>query len=278
MLISEEDIHLPESQQKLVKSGWGDAALNDVKVKKILYSSDGIKVEGYLAHPNNVNRVYPLIIWNRGGSREEGKIDPFLAYGMYGEIASWGYVVLASQYREDDEFGGEDVNDILNLIPVAEGFDYCDTSRIGMEGWSRGGMMAYKVLTKTGRIKCCIIISGLSNLFRSEEQKSGLSEIYFKLFGSENESEYYRQKMQRSAVHFADKINKSTHILLIHGTSDKQISHEDSEDMYELLRKNGIDSDLVLIKGGDHYLRKHRKELVEIRKNWFGKFLEGKKQ
>ncbi len=68
-----------------------------------------------------------MIIWNSGGNRKEGLIDDFLAQGIYGEIASWGYVVLASQYREEDEFGGKDVNDVLNLVPIADGISFCDS-------------------------------------------------------------------------------------------------------------------------------------------------------
>ncbi len=67
--------------------------------------------------------------------------------------------MLASQYREADEFGGEDVNDVLNLIPLADTISFCDSSKIGMEGWSRGGMMAYQVLTQSDRINCSVIIS-----------------------------------------------------------------------------------------------------------------------
>jgi dipeptidyl aminopeptidase/acylaminoacyl peptidase len=274
MIISEEEILLPEDQQKMVRSGWGDAAMDDVTVKKIVYNSDGIEVEGYLAYPKNTDKIYPLVIWNRGGIKKDGLIDPFLAQGMFGEIASWNYVVLASQYRKDDEYGGEDVNDVLNLFPVADELDFCDSKIVGMEGWSRGGMMAYRVLSMTDRIKCSVIISGLANLFRNEEQRKDQTQVYKKLFGSENENEFYRRKMERSAVYFADKISKSVHILLIHGTDDKIISNEDSQDMYELLKKNNIDADLILIDGGDHYLRKHRRELAETRKNWFDKFLK----
>ena len=59
-----------------------------------------------------------------------------------------------------------------------------------MEGWSRGGMMAYKVLTITDRINCAVIISGLADLFRSEENRSGFAKVYRKLFGSEDEKEF----------------------------------------------------------------------------------------
>lgn len=269
MIISESELQLTSQQIKLIESGWGSEVLNKVNVRKIVYKSDGYNVEGYLAYPGSKESKYPLIIWNRGGNREDGKIDEFLAQGMFGEIASWGYVVLTSQYRNEDEFGGSEVNDILNLIPISEDLSFCDSSRIGMEGWSRGGMMTYIVLTRTDRIKCAVIISGLSDLLRSMEKRSELSKVYRKLFGECSDAEFLRRIRQRSAVYFADKISKETKILLIHGTSDKKITFHDSEDMYNKLKENGIDSELVLIEGGDHYLRKNREQTIKLRRQWF---------
>lgn len=274
MILSEEELNLSKNQLRYIISGWGNDAVNNTVVKRILYESDKIKVRGFIAHPKNITQKFPLIIWNRGGSRREGRIDDFLAKGIYGEIASWGYAVLTSEYREEEEFGGKDVNDVLNLILLADEISFCDTKKIGMEGWSRGGMMAYKVLTKTDRIICAVIISGLADLFRSEKNRSDLSKVYRKIFGSEDEAEFTERMKERSAVYFADKINKNTKMLMIHGTSDKEISYQDSVDMYKKLTSNGIECELKLIDGGDHYLKKYRKEINKYRRDWFDKFLK----
>jgi len=274
MIFSEEAFDLSEIQKKMIRSGWGSEVIDNTEVKKIVYDSDGLKVQGYLAYPKNNSRQIPLIIWNRGGNSKDGKIDDFLAYGMFGEIASWGYVVLASNYREEDEFGGREINDILNLVPLADEIAFCESSRIGMEGWSRGGMMTYKVLTLTDRIKCAVIISGLADLFRTEENRSDLVIVYKKLFGTEDKNEFEKRKKERSAVYFADRINKLTNILLVHGKADEKISYFDSVDMFEKLKYNGINCELKLIEDGDHYLRKMRKEVVQLRKDWFEKYLK----
>jgi len=273
MILSEKELILPDIQIKLIKSGWGKKIFEDVVVKKIIYDSDGTKVEGYLAYPKSIDKKYHLIIWNRGGNNVDGRIDDFLAQGIFGEIASWGYVVLASQYREADEFGGEDVNDVLNLIPLAGTISFCDSSKIGMEGWSRGGMMSYQVLARSDKINCSVIISGLADLLRSEKNRSGLAKVYKKLFGSNNENVFRQRMKERSSVFFADKINKETKILLIHGTADDKISYQDSIEMHEKLKANGINCEIRLIEDGDHYLRKQRKEVVKLRKEWFAKFL-----
>lgn len=274
MIINRSEIKLSERNTSIVKSGWGDSAIDDVTVYKITYDSDGIEVDGYLAHPKDTSKKYPLIIWNRGGNHKAGLIDEFLAQGMYGEIASWGYVVLASQYRRNEEFGGSDVNDILNLFPIAESLQYCDSHNIGMEGWSRGGMMTYKVLTKTDRIKCAVIISGLADLTRNEAMRNDLKDIYKILFGAETDEEFEERKKDRSAVYFYKNINKFTDLLLIHGTGDTKISHEDSIDMFEKLKSEGINCELVLIEGGDHYLKKDKQRVAKLRRDWFDKYLK----
>lgn len=274
MIISEEAVDLSEIQEKMVGSGWGSEVLKNTEVKKIIYDSDGLKVQGYLAYPKNNSQKLPLLIWNRGGNRKDGKIDDFLAKGMFGEIASWGYVVLASNYREEDEFGGREINDILNLVPLADEIAFCDSSKIGMEGWSRGGMMTYKILTLTNRINCAVIISGLADLFRSEENRSDLVIVCKKLFGTDDKNEFEKRKKERSAVYFADKINKLTKILLIHGKADKKISYLDSVYMFKKLKDNGIYCELRLIEDGDHYLRKQRKEVTQLRRDWFEKYLK----
>jgi dipeptidyl aminopeptidase/acylaminoacyl peptidase len=274
MLISKTELNITPQQCKMIEKGWGEEMMNTTEVYNIKYESDGLEVKGYLAHPKDTSKKYPLIIWNRGGNLKNGYIDEFLARGMYGEIASWGYVVLASSYRMNEEFGGKDVNDILNLFPIADGLEFCDSSKIGMEGWSRGGMMTFKTLTLTDRVKCAVIISGLADLIRTEGLKNNLRAAFQKQFGTDDEKEFEQRKKDRSPVNFADKINKDVSVLLIHGTADDHVSPQDSIDMYELLQKNNIHSELKLIEGGDHYLTKQKKETAALRKSWFDKYLK----
>lgn len=270
------EIELSGSELKLIERIWGKETAFNVSVYSFYYDSDGREVKGFLAYPKKIQERLPVIIWNRGGSDKTGLIDNFLAKGLLAEIASWGYIVLASQYRKDDGFGGNDVNDILNLIELSDKLELADSSRIGMEGWSRGGMMSYIVLTKTDRIKCCVIVAGLADLIRNEKAKNKLDKVLIEKIGGGNEEEFLKKKKERSAVNFYSKISKATNVLFIHGTSDEKILQEDSVDMYVKLSSAnpGTEYELKLIQGGDHYLRKNRKEVSVIRKSWFDKYLK----
>src|SRR3990172_5538156 len=96
LILEREVIELNNSQKRMIESGWGADIMSSTVVEKITYLSDGLKVKGYIAYPVNQSKKYPCIIWNRGGIANKGAIDSFTARGLFGQIASWGYVVLAS--------------------------------------------------------------------------------------------------------------------------------------------------------------------------------------
>lgn len=271
-----KDVVLDSKERKLLEKGWGIEVTNDIKIQKFFYKSDSENVSGYLAYPLNFEGKLPIIIWNRGGNYKNGLLDDFLASGILGEIASWNYIVFASQYRKKDEFGGKDINDVLNLIELAKSYELSDEHNIGMEGWSRGGMMTYLSLRKSNEIKCCVIIAGLSNLFRNAKNFSKLEDLFNFHFGDVNENIFNNRMEERSAVYWAEKISPKTNILFIHGRADEKILYEDSVEMYEKLSKINVNTkyELELIYDGDHYLRKYRKKVSQIRRNWFDKFLK----
>ncbi len=280
LILKSEIIKLNERQLKIVKSGWGENSVEDAIVKKITYLSDGLKIKGFLAHPKNIAEKLPVIIWCRGGFGDRGRLDSFSARGLLGEIASWGYVVLASQYRgkELDEFGGRDLNDVVSLVRLTEEIDFADKEKMGIEGWSRGGMMTYLMLTKLNIFKASVVVGGISDL-KSLKDK----DLIFSIFKNhsfegniENEKENFL--MSRSAINFADKISKNSAILIIHGAKDERVPVENSIEMAARLIKLNRKIRLTIFEEGDHFLKKHRREVSELKKFWFNKFLKGEKQ
>src|SRR6185369_5227400 len=113
------------------------------------------------------------IIYNRGGNREFSKLMPWMQYGFY-DFVSNGFVVIGSQYRGNDggegreEFGGAEVRDVLNLIPLAKSLDYVDMSNVFMFGESRGGMMSYLALAYNIPVGAAATIGGAVDLTGKE--------------------------------------------------------------------------------------------------------------
>lgn len=279
LILRKENLTLTESQIKMIKSGWGEEEIESTTVEKITYLSDGLKVKAYLAYPNDRSQKYPCVIWCRGGIGQKGVIDQFNAQGMFAQLASWGFVVFAPQYRGNDggegtdEFGGRDLLDILNLIPLAEEVPQADTSKWGIEGWSRGGMMTYLILTKTNLFKAAIVTGGIANLRCNAEESTFMKILYESTMGNKDSEEFNEKCHSRSVVNFAEKISKETPLLIIHGADDDRVLPHDSLDLSYKLLDNKNPFRLVMLEGGDHFLKNHRIEVDRLRKNWLNKYL-----
>lgn len=279
MLLERKLVELNSIQQKMIKSGWGEDAYENSVVEKIVYLSDELKINGYLAYPKEVNQKYPCIIWCRGGFSNAGNIDEFNARGILGQLSSWGYCVLASQYRGNaesegkDEFGGSDLNDILNLIPLADEIEFADNKKWGIEGWSRGGMMAYLATAKIDIFKAAIIIGGISDINEEFRQNKFIQKL-FKISTKKNIPDLVQEEIQkRSILHQANKISNQTNFLIMHGVNDKRVPVNQALEISKKLIENKINTKLVLFEKGDHFLKGHRKEVNDLRQNWFKKYL-----
>ncbi len=253
-----------------------------VTLHDITYISDGLKVKGYLCTPVGAGK-YPCVILNRGGNRDFGALTPKRALIWMGRLASWGYVVVASQYRGNaggegrEEFGGADVNDVLNLIPLLAGQPAADTSRMGIYGWSRGGMMTYLALTKTNKFKAAIVGAGAANAFKNIEQRPDMEKyVYAELIPDYWENRESALKA-RSAVFWADKLAKTTPLLLLHGSADWRVPPEEALEMSNRLYEAKHPFRLVFFEGGDHGLREHRAEVDRLIKDWLGGYLRDHK-
>jgi dipeptidyl aminopeptidase/acylaminoacyl peptidase len=277
-IIDRKTINLGETQLKMISSGWGTDCVENSVVEKITYISDDLKVNGYLAYPKDTSKKYPCIIWCRGGFGNAGAIDEFNARGIFGQIASWGYVVFSSQYRGNagsegkDEFGGADLNDILNLIPAANELEFADTNLWGIEGWSRGGMMTYLALTRLDFFKCAVISGGIANLGCNANESKFMHHLYERVVGND-EVQIKKMCSERSIINFPEKLCATTPILILHGNKDTRVLPHDSIDLASKLLNLNFPFRLILFEEGDHFLKGHRKEVDQYRKGWFTKYL-----
>ena len=253
--------------------------LNSVIIEKISYLSDGLKVKGYLVQPKKQGH-YPCIIYNRGGNKEFGKLNEFKAVFILARVASWGYTVAASQYRGNDggegkeEFGGKDVNDVLNLMPLFNNVKNTDTSKMGIYGWSRGGMMTYLTLTKTHKFKAAVVGGGVSDLRMVMATRKDTFETVYQ----ENIPLYEKDKSKalnaRSAIYHVESISKTTPILMLHGTADWRVVPQMALDLSAAFIKARVPHRLVLFEGGNHGLSEFNDEVDSMVKKWFDAYLK----
>ena len=250
--------------------------LDRIEMNWITYLSDGLKVNGLMVKPKKSGK-YPCIIYNRGGNRNFGQLLVAHAATTLGELANEGYVVIASNYRGNggsegqEQFGGDDVNDVVNLIDALQEIEEADTDKIGMYGWSRGGMMTYRALTKTDQIDVVCVGGAPSDLTKIDRPEMETN-VYAELIPhyEVNKEEELRK---RSAVFWADKFPKNVPILMLHGNSDWRVKSINSLNLAIELDKHRVPYRLKIFEGGDHGIKEHKKEVNQEVYKWFERFL-----
>lgn len=279
--LSETPIYSRLTEEVNGKIEWKEnfKYLDSIEIYGITYLSDGLKIKGLMVKPKKKGK-YPSIIYNRGGNRDFGAL--LIAHGAItlGQIAKEGYVVIASQYRGNggsegqEEFGGKDVNDITILTEVLKEIEDADTNRIGMYGWSRGGMMTYIALTKTDKIKAAIVGGALSNAISNIKDRPEMeSNVMAELIPNYAKNKDVELE-KRSAIKWADKFPKDVPILMLHGNSDWRVKPEQSLNLALEFEKNRVPYRLIVFEGGDHGISEHKNEVNEQVLKWFDKYLK----
>jgi dipeptidyl aminopeptidase/acylaminoacyl peptidase len=247
----------------------------------ITYWSDGLRVAGFLGVPLGPG-PYPAIIHNRGGYGEVGwqtvvEIVP---------LVEAGYVAVASQYRGNggseghEDFGGNDVHDVTNLITLLKSLPDVDPDRIGMMGGSRGGMMTYialKIDTLSGQndIKAAVTVGAMSNLLLWDQEvgaRNGYdSLLWLPLIGA-TPAQAPERFIARSAVYWPDLINAP--LLLLHGAADDSVPVRHTLMLADRLKQAGKTVSVIIYPGGDHPLTYEQGGMPDALA-WFGLYLGG---
>jgi dipeptidyl aminopeptidase/acylaminoacyl peptidase len=285
-IIEMKEFILPDSVTADIKKRYDKktaAKILNLKYYRITYLSDGLQVKAYCVEPREKGK-YPCIISNRGGNRDFGQWNPISIGRFLARLASWDYIVIASQYRGNDggegneEFGGKDINDVLNLIPVLGQIPNADTSRIGIEGGSRGGMMTYLALRKTCKFKAAVVTAGMANAFTNISSRPEMEKNVF----SELVPNYWATKetvlKERSAVFWADKLCDQTPLLIMHGSSDWRVPPSESLELVNKLYQYKHPTRFIFYEGADHGITEFRDDSFAEMKKHFDYYLRDNKK
>lgn len=248
---------------------------SSIDCRIFVYESDGILVEGVLLRPNTTAAEItklPVVVYNRGGNALRGPLNYGAIHQAMMPLAELGYIVVASQYRgattwptkverqvELDQWGGNDVNDIKNLLPIIDGMPDADSSRVAMLGASRGGMMSYLAARDMPQLKALVVQAGVADLEAGLKVRPEVENIFAK-FIPNYATEKTTQLKARSVLHWLDKLPPELPILLLHGDKDVRVEVAQSQALAKALAAKGQPHKLVVYSGADHGLHPNRAE------------------
>lgn len=251
-----------------------------IECLRIQYISDGLKVVGFLVKPRNSQGTrYPVIIYNRGGLLEIGKIETWNILDFY-ELASNGFVILASQYRGNDggegreEFGGADVNDVTNLLSLAASLPYADPKNIFFYGLSRGGMMTFLALQRGAVVNAAAVLGAIFDLEGAleptKQRAPGIVELVTKLI-PDYAGRGAAALSERSAMNWPEKVNVP--LLIIHGGEDEEVPV--SQALAFATKLSGLHKpyELVVYAKDIHEAANNRRDRDARIVAWFKRFL-----
>lgn len=281
-LLSSVEIPIPQNVIASAKRQYKGVDLERflaMKLYDITYSSDGLKIKGFLALPPLYEEKLPAIQFNRGGSGAKGALTLEGVFAILGMYVSWGYVAIASQYRGQggsegaEEWGAGDTNDAKNLTTLLLSLPYVDTDRIGLIAGSRGGMMAFQML-RTMNVFRAAVTFGAPTMLHLLSQKEYIIHTFMPFLSKETSIEQVLE--ERSVVVWADELCKTTPLLVLHGTGDRKVHPSHSLELSKVLLDTFHPHKLILFENADHVLAGRRAESnLEIRA-WIDRYVKEK--
>ncbi|MFZ8199018.1 prolyl oligopeptidase family serine peptidase [Alteromonas portus] len=256
------------------------------EVKEIVYPSsiDGEEIQGWYILPPNYDssKTYPLILEIHGG--------PNLAYGPVftaelQRMAAEGYVVFYDNHRGSTGYGERfalllqgkysseyDFSDHMSGVDALIEKGIADPERLFITGGSAGGIASAYAIGLTNRFKAAVVAKPVINwLSKVLTADSGLYQIPFQFPGKPWDNvEHYWKRSPLSLVG-----NVTTPTMLITGVEDKRTPMSETEQFYQALKLQKVDSVLVKVPGSPHGIASKPSRMIGKVENilaWFKKY------
>jgi dipeptidyl aminopeptidase/acylaminoacyl peptidase len=246
-------------------------------------SKDGTAVSGYLYKPVDYvagTRV-PTILRPHGG--------PVWAY--YAEFAHLaqlyaanGYAVLFPNPRGSSgygqahaqaifaDWGNKDFQDDMAMVDYAVEQGIADPDKLGVGGWSYGGISTNFIITQTTRFKAAISGAGeflyMTNYGHDHYQKDWETELG---------RPWEKKELWDRISPFYRVTNITTPTLIMGGNIDWNVPIINGEQMYQALKSLGRTVELVVYPDEYHEFStpSHIKDRLERNLAWYGHYVKG---
>lgn len=243
-----------------------DALLNKIQkptIEKIHFkSADGTEIEGFVVKPLGFNpkTKYPVILWLHGGPVSQYDFGFNETSQLF---AANGYVTLLINPRGSSgygqafsealfaDWGNKDYQDVMAGVDYVIDQGFGDPNRLGVGGWSYGGILTNYVITKTNRFKGAV--SGASeSLYRANYGHDHYQLTWELELGLPWENSELWEKLSP----FNSVANINTPTLWMGGSDDWNVPILNSEQMYQAMKRLGKETLLVVYPGESHGLQR----------------------
>ncbi|MCU1242264.1 MAG: peptidase [Candidatus Acidoferrum typicum] len=278
----------PASTNKLTRlTKTNDAVITQLKLVQPEYiqfkSKDGTPVHGYLYKPLDYTpgKKYPAILRPHGG--------PVWAY--YAEFthlaqlfAANGYAVLlpnprgSTGYGENfakaifADWGNKDYQDDTAMVDYAIAQGIADPEKLGVGGWSYGGISTDFIIAQTTRFKAAISGAGEAN----NTSMYGHDQ-YQRDYETELGVPWEKHALYDKLSPFYRVTNITTPTLFMGGEIDWNVPILGGEQMYQAMKSLGRDTQLVVYPGEYHEFKapSHLKDRLERYLAWYAHYIKG---
>ena len=245
-------------------------------------SRDGTEIHGFVIQPPDFEpgRRYPTLLRIHGGPVGQFANEFDFQFQLF---AARGYLVLAANPRGSSgrgeafataiyaDWGHQDTQDVLAAVDYAVAQGWADPERLGIGGWSYGGMLTNYVIAQDTRFKAATSGASISNILAGYGTDQYIKEYEHELGVPWKNLDAWL-KVSFPFLH-ADRIVTPT--LFACGQKDFNVPLLNSEQMYQALRSLGVETQLVIYPDQYHGLRKpsYERDLMERYLSWYDKYL-----
>ena len=244
---------------------------------------DGTIVNGLLVKPAGYHSGtrYPTLLRIHGGPNGQDQH----AFNFERELfAANGFAVIAANYRGSAgrgaeyqkaiyaDWGNKEVQDLLAAVDQAVAMGVADPDRLGIGGWSYGGILTDYTIATTTRFKAAT--SGAGSALQSSMY--GVDQYIYQYdteVGPPWKNQALWEKISYPFWH-ADRIKTPT--LFLGGEKDFNVPIAGGEQMYQALKSQNIDTQLIVYPGQNHGIStpSYQKDRLERYLAWYAKYLK----
>ena len=291
------EIYAMEGKKLRQLTHQNDALMNELQLGETeevsFKSKDGTEVHGLLTYPVGVSKTVksakalPFLLRIHGGPNGQDQHSFSTERQVF---AANGYAVLAVNYRGSSgrgqkfsraifaDWGNYEVQDLEAGVDHVIAMGVADPDRMGLGGWSYGGILTDYMIATDTRFKGATSGAGTAFTVAFYGTDQYIIQYDYEIGPPWNPKSWETyQKISYPFLH-ADRIKTPT--LFLGGERDFNVPVQGGQHMYQALRSLGIETQLVIYPNEFHGITRpsYVKDRYQRYLDWYDKYVKGNKQ